>query len=151
MDERGAAVAMSLLARILVISGSMILLCLLPIFSAGIRRYSRFFYLVGTGALFGICVFDLLPDIFELGGRSSLMVMGAVWCIYSLIHLLHLRHHDQSHDRSEQGCDVFQGHSHHARFSVFLLPSVHLMRKTAWNAGWIAVGLLMTQLVLKGL
>ena len=51
--------------------------------------------------MFGICFFDLVPDVFELGGNSSLYVMGAVWLLYSVMHILHLGHHHHEDEDSE--------------------------------------------------
>ncbi len=68
--------------------------------------------------MFGLCFFDLLPDVLEIGGKSSLYIIGVVWLIYSLIHLFHLVHHETDHDHdcgdptSHDG-----GHSH--SFAMF--------------------------------
>lgn len=77
----------------------MAVFCALPLLSERVRRHSRPLFLMGTGALFGICFFDLVPEVFEMGGRSSLWIMGGVWALYSLIHLFHLQHHhDHDHE-----------------------------------------------------
>lgn len=70
----------------------MFVFCVLPLLSAGVRRHSRTLFLMGTGALFGICFFDLVPDVFALGGRLSLFLMTGVWLFYSAIHVFHLQH-----------------------------------------------------------
>jgi zinc transporter ZupT len=85
---------LSLFSETLIISGTMILLCGVPLYSEKARRNSKFFFLLGTGALSGILAFDLLPEVFEIGGSSSLWIMGAVWLFYSLAHLGHVHHHD---------------------------------------------------------
>jgi zinc transporter ZupT len=92
---------MTLLVETLSISVTMILLSALPLFSETIRRHSKFFFLLGTGALSGILLFDLLPDLFEMGGLSSLWGMGVVWIVYSAFHLSHLHHHESSEEHSE--------------------------------------------------
>jgi hypothetical protein len=81
---------MNLLVETLVISGGMSLLSVLPLFSAQVRKHSHLFFLAGTGALAGLCVFDLLPDLYELGGNSSFLITGVVWVVYSLMHLFHI-------------------------------------------------------------
>ena len=65
--------------------------------------------------MFGLCFFDLLPDVIEMGGKSSLYIMGIVWLIYSLIHLFHLGHHQSTSHTDESHCEL--GHPH--SFSMF--------------------------------
>jgi zinc transporter ZupT len=94
---------MNLLLETLLISALMGALCVAPRFFKGIRDSSQVLLLIGTGALLGIYFFDLLPDVVEIGGRSSLMIVLAVWAIYSLGHTFHLHHHEhqstcESHD-----------------------------------------------------
>jgi zinc transporter ZupT len=84
---------MSFAHQTLLLAVCMALFSVLPLLSATVRRHSRDLFLIGTGALFGICFFDLVPDVFELGGGSSLVIVGAVWLLYSVIHLFHLQHH----------------------------------------------------------
>lgn len=84
---------MNLMNETLVISIFMICLCGLPLLWAGATMYSRWFSLLGTGALTGICFFDLLPDVFHLGGSPTLWMAGGVWAVYSLAHVFHLGHH----------------------------------------------------------
>jgi zinc transporter ZupT len=91
----------------------------LPLFFySQVKRHSRFLFLVGTGAMFGLCFFDLLPDVLEIGGKSSFYIIGVVWLIYSLIHLFHLGHHESDHDHD---CSDTHGngggHSH--SFALF--------------------------------
>jgi zinc transporter ZupT len=96
---------MSLLVQTLIISLGMALLSVLPLFSASVRRHSHLFFLAGTGALAGLCAFDLLPDLYEMGGRSSFMITGVVWAAYSVMHLLNIGHHHHHH-----GADHSHGH-----------------------------------------
>jgi len=74
----------------------MFFFCILPFIFKGVQRYSEIFFLVGTGALIGVCFFDLLPDVFEIGGSRSLYIAIFVGLVYSLIHLSHLRHHSHT-------------------------------------------------------
>ncbi len=97
----------------------MLLLCGLPFFSTTVRKNSKLFFLIGTGALSGILVFDLLPDLVEMGGSSSLWWVGLVWGFYSLLHLTHLKHH-----RHEGGETPHPGAGHGDQGSVFFLASM---------------------------
>jgi zinc transporter ZupT len=89
----------NLVAETFAISANMIVLCSLPLLSAGVRRHAHFFFLLGTGALAGICFFDLLPEVWSMGGQSSLGLVALAWLIYSGGHILHLRSH--GHDPVE--------------------------------------------------
>ncbi|MFX6201682.1 hypothetical protein ABTF50_19990, partial [Acinetobacter baumannii] len=61
-----------LTAETICISACIAILSAVPLFLEVARRYSKLFFLLGTGALSGILAFDLIPDLFELGGSSSL-------------------------------------------------------------------------------
>ncbi len=101
---------MNLVAETAVLTAGIALFSGLPVFFyPQVKRHSRLLFLVGTGALFGLCFFDLIPDVFEIGGKPSLYIMGAVWLIYSLIHLFHLGHHSTDH---EHACDHHGEHAH---------------------------------------
>jgi len=111
---------MHIVMETLIISGMMLLLCSLPLLSSRVREHSKLFFLLGTGALAGLCVFDLLPDIFEMGGQRSLWLMGAVWLIYSVAHLFHIGHHDHAATHGHQ-----QGEeSTHTSENYFFLASM---------------------------
>ena len=43
----------------------------LPFLFKRVRSFSKFLFFIGTGAMFGICFFDLLPDVFEMGGTPA--------------------------------------------------------------------------------
>lgn len=110
---------MSLLIETGIISLCMILLSALPLFSTRLRQYSKLFYLLGTGALAGILLFDLLPDLFEMGGSRSLIGVGIVWIAYSLFHLSHLFYHKR------QGDDLIHAHGHtHGNLKFFLASMI---------------------------
>ena len=89
---------MNLMTETLIISGIMISLCSVPLLSQQARRHSKLFFLLGTGALTGILFFELVPSVFEMGGQSSLVMMGIVWAVYSIAHLSHLGHHRGKRD-----------------------------------------------------
>jgi zinc transporter ZupT len=101
--------------EIFFISTCMFGLCLIPLYSESIRKYSQFFYLLGTGALAGILIFDLIPDLFEIGGRPSLYGVAIVWLVYSIIHLVHLKHH-KNHD--------LDSHAHGEGSALFLTSMI---------------------------
>jgi zinc transporter ZupT len=105
---------MSLLFETWIISAGMALLSGLPLFSRTIRSYSKLCFLLGTGALSGILFFDLLPDLYEMGGAKSLWGVGAVWALYSLFHLTSLGHHEHLPEAAETG------HSHDRGVAFFL-------------------------------
>jgi len=98
---------MSLFLQTSIISLLMISLCCLPLLFKAMRKMSHLFFLVGTGALIGICFLDLIPDVVELGGSSSLFMVLAVWLAFSVIHFFHYRHHVHSegelHHHHEEG------------------------------------------------
>jgi zinc transporter ZupT len=115
---------MSLLLKTLIISSMMILLCSLPLLFSQMKKVSRLLFLVGTGALVGICCFDLMPDVIELGGNSSLLLVFSVWIVYSAIHLLHYRHHKleslkQNHSHTDDPL-----HSHSQGMAMFLTSMI---------------------------
>lgn len=88
---------MSLYLETLAISALMAFFCAAPRFLRWMRGSSQVFLLIGTGALLGIYFFDLLPDVVEVGGRSSLLIVLGVWAAYSIAHSFHLHHHRQEH------------------------------------------------------
>ncbi|MGZ3696885.1 MAG: ZIP family metal transporter [Bdellovibrionota bacterium] len=73
----------------------------MPLLSEQVRRHSKTVFLAGTGAMAGICFFDLLPDVYELGGNPSLALVGVVWLAYSALHFFHLGHHHHGLDGPE--------------------------------------------------
>src|SRR5580704_9884668 len=85
----------------LIISALMLTLSLLPVQIQAIRARSRLLFLMGTGALVGLLVFDLVPDVVALGGKQSLVWIGAVWAIYSLFHLAHVHVHTTDHAHAD--------------------------------------------------
>jgi zinc transporter ZupT len=84
---------MSLVLQTVALAFCMSLFCALPLLSAGVRRHSRALFLMGTGALLGICFFDLVPELWELGGSKSLWILAGVWLAYSMVHFFLHRDH----------------------------------------------------------
>ena len=100
---------MTLFAETLILALGIAFFALVPFIFTQIRKYSKFLFLVGTGAMFGICFFDLLPDVFEMGGHSSLYIIGSVWVLYSFLHFFHLDHHEHSSVNSSKALFIFLG------------------------------------------
>jgi zinc transporter ZupT len=113
----------TLLTETLMISLGMAGISLLPLYSGILRKYSSLFYLVGTGALAGILVFDLLPDLYELGGIKSLSSVALVWLAYSLLHLLPLNHHENLAELSEVAVPLHHHGHQSSRFFLFSMSS----------------------------
>jgi zinc transporter ZupT len=53
--------------------------------------------------MLGLCIFDLLPDVFEMGGAGGIILTASVWAVYSLMHVFHL---DQHHRQDYEGAVV---------------------------------------------
>jgi zinc transporter ZupT len=92
-------ISFNLFTETLVVTFAMAALCALPLISARVRSHSGFLVLTGTGAMLGICLFDLLPDVYEMGGALGIVATAAIWFAYSLLHIFHLdQHHFQNHE-----------------------------------------------------
>jgi len=104
---------MNLFWETAVLSLGMLAVCSVPLIFRRARSSSGLLFLFGTGALFGICVFDLVPDIVEMGGTFGLWLTLAVGLAYSAVHLWHLRQH-----QTERACQ----HHHHHRVHAHSLP-----------------------------
>jgi zinc transporter ZupT len=113
----------NLLTETLIISLGMISVSGIPLFSHTVRKFSSLFYLLGTGALSGILFFDLLPDLFGLGGKTSLWSVFGVCVLYSLLHIFHLSRHHHDH-ASEEETAVHHHHGHSENSSFFLFSMV---------------------------
>ncbi len=90
---------MGVAGETLIISLIMAVFGIAPHLIRRVRDSSQSLLLVGTGALVGIYFFDLLPDVLEVGGRSSLLIVGIVWALYSVVHTFHL--HQHQHEEEE--------------------------------------------------
>ncbi len=82
-----------MLLETVVVVASMFVFAMLPIFLPRAQGYGGPILLFGTGSLLGICIFDLFPDFYKLGGLKGLPFLLAVWVVYSLLHLFHSHHH----------------------------------------------------------
>jgi zinc transporter ZupT len=104
---------MGLLIQTAILTFGMLAICALPLIFSRTQKWSALFFLIGTGALFGICAFDLLPDVIEIGGPTCLTITLLVGLAYSVVHLLHLRHHQNDPEAT---------HHHHAHsFTTFFV------------------------------
>lgn len=101
---------MSLALETTILTLAMLAVCSLPFVFRRARYSSGVLFLFGTGALFGICVFDLIPDIFEMGGHTGLGIAIAAGLAYSSVHLWHLRKHQ--HAAGHEKCDHPHDHFH---------------------------------------
>jgi len=70
----------------LVVSGGILGFCLLPLAFPAVRNRSRILLIVATAAMLAIVLFDLIPDLFELGGFRSLALAFVVWAAFSACH-----------------------------------------------------------------
>lgn len=107
----------------------MLIFAAIPVIVPKIRRFYRPLFLFGTGALLSLCLFHLIPDMFQIGGVSGLSLAFAAWLIYSLIHLYHSHHHvhvePQQH---EEACnDSSHDHSvnHHSPYPFYVAITIH--------------------------
>lgn len=91
----------------LVISASMLALSQLPLQIRAVRAHSKLLFLTGTGALAGLLVFDLVPDVLQMGGHQGLLWIVLVWAVYSIFHLLHVHHHGEGHAPDSGRVGVF--------------------------------------------
>lgn len=98
----------------------MLAVCCLPLAFKKAQPAPGILFLFATGALFGICVFDLIPDVVEIGGQTSLYVTCMVGVIYSLTHLVHLR----SHGKEQAGCESHTSHVHHSHSFPLFFASI---------------------------
>ncbi len=102
---------MNLWMETAILTLAMLVVCCLPFIFRRARYSSGMLFLFGTGALFGICIFDLLPDILEMGGRTGLAMTIAVGIAYSTVHLFHLRKHQP--EVGSEICEQSHCENHH--------------------------------------
>lgn len=104
---------MTLITSALIVSALIAFFTLLPWFFSGIRRFSKPLLIIGALVLFGFCFLDLIPEMMEIGGGLSLLIMAGAWAIFAGIHYL------QAHEHTGEG------HSH-AHAGAYLLGSMAL-------------------------
>lgn len=89
---------MSLLQSTLLLSALMIAAGAFPLLSKRVSRHSKSLLLFGTGAMLGLCVFGLVPEIVTVGGVCSFLLIAATSGIYSWVHVAHVTHHHHEGD-----------------------------------------------------
>lgn len=79
--------------------------CALPWLFPSVRAYSKPLLLIGTSVLLGFVVFDLIPEMVEMGGKSSLFLVvissGLFTWLHGIVdrgHKHHGSHHGHLHD-----------------------------------------------------
>ncbi len=93
---------MNLIVETFIVSITILVSSAIPFFWNKPRKKNSLMFLIGTGALTGIVVFDLLPDLWSLGGVKSLWILVVVWVIYSLMHVFHIGHHEHLETHPEK-------------------------------------------------
>jgi zinc transporter ZupT len=114
---------MSILTQTVLISLLMALCFTAPRFSKKIASHSKILLLIGTGGLVSLYFADLLPDVLELGGLSSLAIIVAVWLTYSYFHTSHVHDHAHSHEGHAHE-DLSHLHVHGSGSPKFLMISM---------------------------
>jgi zinc transporter ZupT len=88
---------MSLGLAAILVSTVIALCCGLPWIFPGIRAYSRPLMLVGTVVLLGFLAFDLIPEMVELGGTWSFLLVLASSGLFTLLHAFVDKGHNHAH------------------------------------------------------
>jgi zinc transporter ZupT len=114
---------MSIALQTLLITLVMALSFVAPRVSKRLEKHSKILLLIGTGGLVSLYFGDLLPDVYQLGGFSSIGIILVVWLLYSVMHLVNIKHHEHEHDHEHShDHDHGPGHTHvHLPESSFLL------------------------------
>ncbi len=104
----------------------MLILAAIPVLTKKVVRYYGPLFLFGTGALLSLCLFELIPDVFKIGGSNALTLAFGAWVLYSLVHLFHSHHHTVAHDHSTAH-DHARDHSvsHRSPYPFFIAITVH--------------------------
>lgn len=101
---------MGLYLETLIVSLTILISALVPFFWKLNHKKNSMMFLIGTGALTGIVIFDLLPDLWSLGGRQSLWILFGVWALYSVMHYFQIGHHHHDHALAEHVEDTSVAH-----------------------------------------
>lgn len=83
---------MSLVLAAILVSSVIAVCCALPWVFPGIRAYSRPLLLVGSVVLLGFVVFDLVPEVVEVGGKITLVLILISSFGFTVLHRLAHRH-----------------------------------------------------------
>ena len=109
---------MSLVLAACLVSLVIAFCCALPWIFPRIRLYSRPLLLVGTSVLLGFLAFDLIPEMVEVGGVFSLVLVLISSVAFTLLHFFGDRVSGSRHNHSDE-----EGPSHGV---AFLLGSMAL-------------------------
>jgi zinc transporter ZupT len=123
---------MNLWTSVSLIAGSMAAAAAVPFFSTDLIRQSRPLFLLGTGALAGVCLFELIPDLHHEGGWLSLGLCALVALAYAGLHLRHGHGLTQDEDHATEPKLFFVSILAHC-FStgIFLVSSGHVSNEMA--------------------
>ncbi len=112
---------MGLLAEATILTLTISVSASVPFFWRQTHKKNSVMFLIGTGALTGIVIFDLLPDLWILGGVKTICMMLAVWFTYSVAHYFHIgTHHHEIPANTE---DTSVGHIQESSI-LFILSSM---------------------------
>lgn len=89
---------MSLVTAALIVSLEIALFMALPFMFGGIRKFTRPLMIIGALVLFAFCFLDLIPEMMELGGAASLLIVAFAWAIFTGIHYLQAHDHSKDHE-----------------------------------------------------
>lgn len=128
---------MNLLISALIISVAIAFFTLLPWFISSLRGYSRALQISGALVLFGVCFFDLIPEMMELGGTTSLLIMVASWIAFAGIHRLQHQGHADQGEHEHGGTYLVTAMTLHCfAGGMFLVSSYEISARLAAHVFW---------------
>lgn len=124
---------MSLILATIILVSCISLFFALPLVFRQVKKFSIYFFLVGTGAITGICLFDLLPEVYEIGGYSSILIIIISCVIYFLLHFFTHKHHEHSTELNPSAFFLFLASlcAHNFASGMLLAISYNLSLKIA--------------------
>jgi len=133
----GERVFMNLLVSALIISVAIAFFTLLPWFISSLRNYSRVLQISGALVLFGVCFFDLIPEMMELGGTTSLLIMLVSWAAFSVVHRLQHQGHADQGEHEHGGTYLLAAMTLHCfAGGLFLVSSYEISERLATHVFW---------------
>jgi len=124
---------MKLLTATLAITLGLAFFVALPLMFTKFKNYSVYLFLLGTGAMIAICLLELLPEVFHMGGIISLIIIAISAFFYSVVHLFHKHHHEHDYQVNLQALYLFVGSLiiHNFASGMLLALSYELSAKIA--------------------
>ena len=110
---------MGIFAETLILTVTILASTAIPFFWKQNHKKNSLMFLIGTGALTGIVIFDLLPDLWTLGGAKSFWMLLVVWIAYSVLHKFKIG----SHHHDVPGSGEHTSVSHIRESSIFFILS----------------------------